>query len=455
MNRLLLIIIFILFAIPCEAQQVTWGNSAMFQRTEWYLPNSPTNNDGNRVVIGWIKGTGMFYMGTDTVKIKVLTGVGNRFVIADPTGRLLHKSYYDVIDTTILSTKYFATLNFQEKGNYLSPSDTVNKWKPINWQPDLSNYYTKIGVDTIIPTKLSNLTNDVGFISTETDPVWVSDSSLFLKKSVAFSTYQLKGNYITPSDTANKWLPNTYLPTWTSITGKPTFFSGSYNDLTDKPTLFSGSYNDLTNKPNIPTKTSDITNDSGFITTEVDPTVSSWAKQPTKPSYSYSEITSKPTNVSFFTNDAGYITSSSLPAYQTLSTVGTDSIKISNGNTVELPSTLSTSKPSRSFNSNFTISTTRNSFVNYSVKISNGTVLVSATRASVFLEYSTNGGSTWIIVSVVEREENGLSLISLATKSSTFVLSGYIPLGSLVRVRTDVLSGSSVELKQVQETLIK
>jgi hypothetical protein len=48
-------------------------------------------------------------------------------------------------------------------------------------------------------------------------------------------------------------------------------FSGSYNDLTNKPTLFSGSYNDLTNKPTIPTKLSDLTNDSGYITTESDP----------------------------------------------------------------------------------------------------------------------------------------------------------------------------------------
>ena len=43
-------------------------------------------------------------------------------------------------------------------------------------------------------------------------------------------------------------------------------FSGSYNDLTNKPTLFSGSYTDLTNKPTIPTATSQLTNDSGFIT---------------------------------------------------------------------------------------------------------------------------------------------------------------------------------------------
>ena len=31
-----------------------------------------------------------------------------------------------------------------------------------------------------------------------------------------------------------------------------------------------GNYNDLLNKPNIPSKTSDLTNDSGFITNEVD-----------------------------------------------------------------------------------------------------------------------------------------------------------------------------------------
>ncbi len=43
---------------------------------------------------------------------------------------------------------------------------------------------------------------------------------------------------------------------WNSITSKPTFStvatSGSYNDLNDKPSLFSGSYTDLTNKPTIP-----------------------------------------------------------------------------------------------------------------------------------------------------------------------------------------------------------
>ena len=52
----------------------------------------------------------------------------------------------------------------------------------------------------------------------------------------------------------------------------------------------------------VPTKTSDITNDSGFITandipdvTETDPTVPAWAKAASKPSYTYDEISGKPT----------------------------------------------------------------------------------------------------------------------------------------------------------------
>jgi hypothetical protein len=46
------------------------------------------------------------------------------------------------------------------------------------------------------------------------------------------------------------------------------------------------------NTADIPTKVSDLTNDSGFITsyTETDPTVPSWAKASSKPSYTKSEV---------------------------------------------------------------------------------------------------------------------------------------------------------------------
>ena len=56
-----------------------------------------------------------------------------------------------------------------------------------------------------------------------------------------------------------------------------------------------GSYNDLSNKPTIPTVPTDVSafnNDAGYLTsyTESDPTVSAWAKQPTKPTYTASEV---------------------------------------------------------------------------------------------------------------------------------------------------------------------
>ena len=60
----------------------------------------------------------------------------------------------------------------------------------------------------------------------------------------------------------------------------------------------------------IPSKTSDLTNDSGFITgyTETDPTVPSWAKATTKPSYTASEVgaLSNLTTLSDLPNDMVY-----------------------------------------------------------------------------------------------------------------------------------------------------
>ena len=55
---------------------------------------------------------------------------------------------------------------------------------------------------------------------------------------------------------------------------------------------FSGKYEDLDGKPSIPSKVSELANDSGFLTsfTETDPTVPAWAKEPTKPSYTFDEV---------------------------------------------------------------------------------------------------------------------------------------------------------------------
>ncbi len=92
------------------------------------------------------------------------------------------------------------------------------------------------------------------------------------------------------------------------------------DDLADVATT--GSYNDLTDKPTIPAAYDDTTlsgrvsalENAGFITTETDPTVPSWAKQSSKPTYTAQEVgalpatTTIPTKVSDLTNDSGFIT---------------------------------------------------------------------------------------------------------------------------------------------------
>ena len=120
------------------------------------------------------------------------------------------------------------------------------------------NYYTKTEVDELIndvyvPTKVSELQNDTGYITgyVETDPVFSATSGQFELKSEAFD----------------------------------------------------GDYNSLTNKPVIPTKTSELQNDSGYITGYVE----------TDPVYTAEKATlalksELPTKVSELQNDSGYIT---------------------------------------------------------------------------------------------------------------------------------------------------
>ena len=95
-------------------------------------------------------------------------------------------------------------------------------------------------------------------------------------------------------------------------------------------TEFSGDYDDLTNKPSIPTKVSDLTNDSGYLTEETDPVftssdvygitssdISSWNAK-SDFSGDYDDLTNKPsipTKVSDLSNDSGYLTLSTLPIY--------------------------------------------------------------------------------------------------------------------------------------------
>ena len=140
-----------------------------------------------------------------------------------------------------------------------------------------------------IPTKVSELDNDLGFITdyTETDPVFLA--------SVAAG--------ITSTDVSN----------WN---GKSEF-SGDYDDLTNKPTI-----------PTVPTDVSAFNNDAGYLTSETDPTVPAWAKEENKPSYTASEVgalpdtTVIPDSTSDLVNDSYFARGKKATFYGTCATAG-------------------------------------------------------------------------------------------------------------------------------------
>lgn len=147
------------------------------------------------------------------------------------------------------------------------PASDVSAWAKASTKPTYTA--TEVGAlpsTTAIPTKTSDLTNDSGFITgyTETDPTvpsWAKQSSK-------------------PSYTASEVGA---VPTSRTVNGKA---------LSSNITLSASDVSALPASTSIPTKTSDLTNDSGYITgyTETDPTVPSWAKASTKPSYTASEV---------------------------------------------------------------------------------------------------------------------------------------------------------------------
>lgn len=79
-------------------------------------------------------------------------------------------------------------------------------------------------------------------------------------------------------------------------------FSGDYNDLVNVPTSTDAvtSVNGKTGA--VILKTSDLTNDAGYITgySESDPTVPAWAKAAKKPTYTAAEVGAIPSNMIFY-----------------------------------------------------------------------------------------------------------------------------------------------------------
>ena len=181
-----------------------------------------------------------------------------------------------------------------------------------------------------LPTKVSDLTNDAGYITgyTETDPTVPSWAKQSTKPTYTASEVgALPSSTVIPSKTSDLTNDSNFI----TAAGAPV---QSVNGQTGTVNIsIPNATSDLTNdsgfitSSDIPTDVSSFNNDAGYITgyTETDPTVPSWAKASTKPTYTASEVgalpstTVIPTNTNQLTNGAGFITSSALTSYLPLS----------------------------------------------------------------------------------------------------------------------------------------
>ena len=183
---------------------------------------------------------------------------------------------------------------------------------------------------TEIPTKTSELTNDSGYITNTALEPYAKTADVPTKTS------QLNNDsgYITANDVPVKSVDgatgdvvtNAVKTTTQTLTDAQK--QQARTNIGAGTSSFDGDYNSLTNKPTIPTKTSQLTNDSGFIT---DAALTGYAK-----------TTDIPTKTSQLENDSHYITVSEAPVTSVNSKTGAVQLNASDvgalPNTTVIPS---------------------------------------------------------------------------------------------------------------------
>ena len=241
----------------------------------------------------------------------------------------------DKFDTTANITVPTKTSDLLNDSAFIVGSDvpsneedpTVPVWAKAQSKPTYTASEVHALPDTtVIPSATSQLVNDSGFITSVSLPTKTSD----LTNDSGFIT----GTEV-PSHEADPTVP-----AWAKASTKPTYTAMEVHALPDT-TVIPSTTSQLTNdsgfitSASLPTKVSDLTNDIGFIvgadvpSNETDPTVPSWAKQPNKPTYTASEVhalsdsTVIPSATSQLTNDSGFISTEldpTVPAWAKAST---------------------------------------------------------------------------------------------------------------------------------------
>lgn len=317
-------------SIPTKLSQLDndtgFVTNAVDNLTNYYLKSETYTKTEVNDLIGQIK----------TISIQVVdtlptTGESNIIYLVPKEGSKddVYNEYiwvnnaWELIGSTQIDLTGYATEDWvnTQIANFLTESQIIQL---IN--NSLANYYTQEQVNNLlnnkadkteIPTKVSELENDKGYISelpvasaTQLGGIKVGDNLIITKDGVLSAT----GGGTGTSDynaLSNKPALNTDNSTALEVNAQEEI-SGTVSLHKVSKT---GNYNDLLNKPNIPSKTSDLTNDSGFIDKSVSNLDNYYNKTET---YNKTEVNNLlvdkadvediPTTTSQLTNDSGYIT---------------------------------------------------------------------------------------------------------------------------------------------------
>ena len=178
---------------------------------------------------------------------------------------------------TVQAVKSFITNAISGKADSSSLSDVAT-----------SGNYNDLTNKPTIPDSTSDLTNDSGFLTSSDISGKQDKSNIVTSWSATTSDVKYPSEKLAKSSLDNKV---------DKVSGKglsTNDFSNSYKNIIDglSDVASSGSYTDLTNKPDIPDSTSDLTNDSGFITSSAitgkedsSNKVSSWSSTTTNVHY--------------------------------------------------------------------------------------------------------------------------------------------------------------------------
>ena len=186
-----------------------------------------------------------------------------------PTEFTIHEgSYKEGENTTPPTPSEIEQLQAQITENANDIDGIIGDIVDIN--ADIDNLETTKADKSEIPTKTSDLINDSGFI---VDVNYVHTDNNFTNEYKAQITQNTDDISTLQSTKADK----TEIPTKVSeLDNDSGFIDNTVDDLTNytktsdlSTVATSGSYNDLSNKPTIPANTSDLNNDSGFITKSV------------------------------------------------------------------------------------------------------------------------------------------------------------------------------------------